>query len=560
MAFYNNFTGIRFILYYIASVLISVVLQFMLFTIEKKYIDRINSRFLSISVVAALVVITLISSVAISYKVPITYNIMHKGDEESSWKVQSLTVKDLIPGTKYKLSFDVKSNMQTNYSYLAIVSSKEADKSDVKLASVNGSVEESYTPVDLDFITPDNVNTVTVALYNREPESYTMYRNIKITDEWGSIVKQFKQYKFIPKVVADRLTDISFSTRNLTERFIFNKDGMKVFSDYFLVGAGGGGWKNIYNKYQSYPYNTKEAHNFYVQMLVETGILGAIAFGFILFMIGKGLYNVIKSDRNDSIIYAFMAALVLLVHSYFDFDLSLSAITFLLWIIIGLIGARSSKKLKMPKENFAKGFASVAAIVVLMTSLSIYMGMLNGRTATSLINSDTNKSVKLYEKAMSQDRFNAAYRMDYAQVMNAMYQNTKNQLYLDNMYNAIDETIKSEGYKFEYVNVIIQLMMRNGRLEEASEIANKLVDYRPMDQNAYLLDISTNYAIAKEYFDSNQHVKATPYLKSIIIASDKLEAAKERSLEPIVVADKIGDMIEIANTWLEVAEKEAGTK
>jgi len=103
-------------------------------------------------------------------------------------------------------------------------------------------------------------------------------------------------------------------------------------------------------------------------------------------------------------------------------------------------------------------------------------------------------------------------------------------------------------------------MMRNGRLEEASEIANKLVDYRPMDQNAYLLDISTNYAIAKEYFDSNQHVKATPYLKSIIIASDKLEAAKERSLEPIVVADKIGDMIEIANTWLEVAEKEAGTK
>jgi hypothetical protein len=45
-----------------------------------------------------------------------------------------------------------------------------------------------------------------------------------------------------------------------------------------LLGTGGGGWNASYHKYQSYLYYTDQLHNYLLQVGVETGLPGMIAF------------------------------------------------------------------------------------------------------------------------------------------------------------------------------------------------------------------------------------------------------------------------------------------
>ncbi|MGI6423707.1 MAG: O-antigen ligase family protein [Tepidanaerobacteraceae bacterium] len=52
---------------------------------------------------------------------------------------------------------------------------------------------------------------------------------------------------------------------------------MKIIKEYPILGTGGGGWKAIYQAYQSYRYFTTEVHSFFLQLWVETGTVGLLA-------------------------------------------------------------------------------------------------------------------------------------------------------------------------------------------------------------------------------------------------------------------------------------------
>jgi O-antigen ligase len=112
-------------------------------------------------------------------------------------------------------------------------------------------------------------------------------------------------------------------------------DGIKIIKDYPVIGAGGGAWKNLYRQYQSMPYNTTEVHNFYVQYGTEVGLIGLlILIGLLLLLI----YSMIESMRcNKEYTYIYLAILLILVHSMMDFNLSLAAVGYMLWMLIGII-------------------------------------------------------------------------------------------------------------------------------------------------------------------------------------------------------------------------------
>ncbi|NTZ20268.1 hypothetical protein EXW96_22790 [Paenibacillus sp. JMULE4] len=64
--------------------------------------------------------------------------------------------------------------------------------------------------------------------------------------------------------------------------------------DYPIIGAGGGGWSSLYQQYQSYPYTSRQAHNFLLQYLTEIGLLGILAIVFfILFIFIRYIKNII---------------------------------------------------------------------------------------------------------------------------------------------------------------------------------------------------------------------------------------------------------------------------
>jgi O-antigen ligase len=144
--------------------------------------------------------------------------------------------------------------------------------------------------------------------------------------------------KLLPENVRTRLANINFAQHSVLERGTFYKDAIKVFKDYPLLGAGGGAWSALYEKYQSNPYISRQAHNFFLQYLVEVGIIGLLIF---LLFLGAVFYLFIRkyinnqSETKDSHFLFFIIAVSLLIHSLIDFDLSYVYLGILLFLGYG---------------------------------------------------------------------------------------------------------------------------------------------------------------------------------------------------------------------------------
>ncbi|MFC5649804.1 O-antigen ligase family protein [Paenibacillus solisilvae] len=138
----------------------------------------------------------------------------------------------------------------------------------------------------------------------------------------------------LPASIADRIESINLEQHSVLERETFYKDAFKLAADYPILGAGGGAWGEIYEKYQNNPYSSKQTHSYYLQTLVEIGWLGLIVLlGFLAAVYYLFIRAYIKNpEQRGSQLVFFIISLSILVHSSVDFDMSymyLSALVFL---------------------------------------------------------------------------------------------------------------------------------------------------------------------------------------------------------------------------------------
>ena len=82
----------------------------------------------------------------------------------------------------------------------------------------------------------------------------------------------------LPQQLAQRISGINFTSQTVTERFVFYRDAWEIAKRNLITGSGGGAWKDLYGMYQSYGYASNQAHSYILQLLVESGILGIVAF------------------------------------------------------------------------------------------------------------------------------------------------------------------------------------------------------------------------------------------------------------------------------------------
>ena len=84
-------------------------------------------------------------------------------------------------------------------------------------------------------------------------------------------------YPLLPGFVANRLQGLK-ANENAIQRLVFFEDGLKLWQRSPLVGLGLGAFENGIKSVQSFYYETKYAHNHYIQSLVETGVIGLVLF------------------------------------------------------------------------------------------------------------------------------------------------------------------------------------------------------------------------------------------------------------------------------------------
>jgi len=122
-------------------------------------------------------------------------------------------------------------------------------------------------------------------------------------------------------------------------RLTIDRDGLKMFQQKPIWGWGLGVFPTVYPKYRSFYTNlfVNEAHNDYLQLLVEMGAVGfAIMLWFLLtayYKAGKKIGNWTEDPNGALALAAMLGITGILVHSFVDFNLQVPANAALFYVL-----------------------------------------------------------------------------------------------------------------------------------------------------------------------------------------------------------------------------------
>ena len=119
------------------------------------------------------------------------------------------------------------------------------------------------------------------------------------------------------------------------DRFKVWKVALTMFSESPLFGEGLGLFMSHFSKYTH--LSIQYAHNCYLQILAETGLLG---FVFFIWFLGEIVYRGYKKLRkkSDSLLFGlFFGLIVFLIHSFFDTQLFSVRLSLLFWLLTAFV-------------------------------------------------------------------------------------------------------------------------------------------------------------------------------------------------------------------------------
>lgn len=299
------------------------------------------------------------------------------------------------------------------------------------------------------------------------------------------------------------LTD--FSNNSYTSRADFIRWGLAIVKDHPVNGAGADGWNALYHSYQDYLTFTTEAHNHFIQVWVEAGTIGLLAFLAIWVLFFRAAYQTYRCARNNGNIDqqtliggTFTAAVALGIHAAIDFDLSLAAIALILWILFALISTAQSivNQDKPTPSKFAHwlpvvniGIAALCTLLLFIYGCSYYSAHKHTITASTAINSVSSDktdqeqkelfqtALRHYEKATQLNSLNAEYQADLASLYALSYVSLKESghQFTDQLYQqAVSAMEKAENLKPHDIQIRSSLL----------STANRLGDFTLMHQQA----------------------------------------------------------------------------
>jgi len=336
----------------------------------------------------------------------------------------------------------------------------------------------------------------------------------------------------LPQYIILRFAKLSLSDKNIMLRLSYFSDALKLIPPNWLFGVGGGGWYSLYQSVQDSFYTARAVHNHYLQVFLESGILGFLSFLSIIFI---SLYNMIYSrfklkDNMDRILQSglFCGFLALMIHSSFDFNLTFVSMALMLWAFIAgsaislpsedLDNTRTTRQRLTTKNNAIK-VVIISACAALLTFNGLYTvsAFYADRGFNSLLRKNYATSGENYLKASNLDPLNPAYHFQLAKVyFNLSKRSTDpgNTFVLKEM--ALKEAEKSvllNSYYPEYRELLAFVCLESDRPLEAVESTEKLIGLQPYKNSNYEL-LAKSYLKSAEYYRSrNDMAKSREMLK-----------------------------------------------
>lgn len=326
-----------------------------------------------------------------------------------------------------------------------------------------------------------------------------------------------------PKDWLQRVRSISLQDDNARERLIMSRDALRIIlasPANALLGEGGGGWNATYKQYQDYQYFTTEVHNHFLQVGVETGIPGLLAFIAIWICFFACIFKAVRRYRRSGedgargLAWALgIGAAALGAHSLIDFNLSLGAVAIFLWSLFGMGRALErtgrtwpgDRVVEMPQpgwwrtQAFKGCVVGVLAGALFFISLDLAMGQNYAAAADAAIkNQDLDGAIRSLEQAVSHDPWTGAYRTELAQLL--LYRLTQqiDTGQLSEAQQQLQEAVRMNRGDGEIRLLYGQALFRSGKFRQGLAQFEQAARLMPFNQQAYN-NLAAGYQTAGYY-------------------------------------------------------------
>ena len=131
-------------------------------------------------------------------------------------------------------------------------------------------------------------------------------------------------YPLLPGFIANRLQGL-WANENAIQRTVFFADGMELFRESPLAGLGLGAFESASWGVQEFDYETKYVHNHYIQVLLDSGIVGLVFFGLFVLSLLWSLWQSRRTEDGFRPLWPAALACLVLILGHAVMEVTLSA-------------------------------------------------------------------------------------------------------------------------------------------------------------------------------------------------------------------------------------------
>lgn len=331
----------------------------------------------------------------------------------------------------------------------------------------------------------------------------------------------------LPKDLVHRLASISLQDESIGQRLQFSADALKIVRDYPILGTGGGGFDATYQAYQSYGYVSSQVHNHFIQTLVETGVVGFAAF---IALWVAAIYAYITAVRRADPITATLAggslvlALTMGVNGWMDFNLSLSAVSLVLWTLWAVVVSvpRSAHlEVSRSRGGFRRAPA-VPATVAMVSAISIAVfagrllaGSFTGDLAQLEMKLSPQAAQTMLAHAIAEDPFDASYRVDLGQTEFLLAKTQKNDQLAHKAQVDVRKGLHLNSTNASYETIYGAMALQLGSVDEGLNALERAVADQPFVPSRYEELAKAYVEVGKYYLGKGQREQAMAALDKV---------------------------------------------